>query len=72
MTSSVSLLLTFNNFQTFFYCFYCWLWTGKVSLEKHVHGDYYSIFVVDFKQEFGNVIRLSFQSGYAKLRETLT
>ena len=28
------LLLTLNIFHTFFYCFYCWLWTSKCQLGK--------------------------------------
>ena len=36
----VSLLLTLNIFHTFFYYFYCWLWTGKCWLG---HGAAYSL-----------------------------
>ena len=29
------LLLTLDIFQTFYYCFYCWLWKGKCLLGEH-------------------------------------
>ena len=30
----VSLLLSWNIFHNFFYCFYCWLWTGKCLMSS--------------------------------------
>ena len=33
----LSLLLTLNRFQTFFWCFHCWLWTSKWKKTERLH-----------------------------------
>ena len=52
----VSLLLTLNIFQTFFYCCYCWLWTGKCLLGYFKVYFYATRSITDTMQPFGNLL----------------
>ena len=47
----VSLMLTLNILNTLFYCFYCWLWTGKCRL-----GIYAKTLISEVCNLYGNLL----------------